>query len=134
MHSCYIEISRTRYSQTFLKYNRSFLIIPELVMIKASLKSLRNQFMYPKPPFAHAYLGKYSSYFDSLLVDDDIITKLPRAPIQPVPCAMALVVFLPHPESQYIFWAPSNKNYQIPEVALVDFTPNWRQCEIYKRQ
>ena len=48
-------------------------------MIQASLKSLRNQFMYPKPPFAHAYLGKYSSCFDSLLVDDDIIIKLPRA-------------------------------------------------------
>ena len=40
---------------------------------------------------------------------------------------VAQVVFLPHPESQHIFWAPRNKNFQIPEVALVDFTPNWRQ-------
>ena len=40
---------------------------------------------------------------------------------------MALVVYLPRPESQYVFWAPRNKNSQIPEVALVDFTLDWRQ-------
>ena len=40
---------------------------------------------------------------------------------------MSLVVFLPRPEGQYMFWAPCNKNSQIPEVALVDFTPERRQ-------
>ena len=36
-------------------------------------------------------------------------------------------LFFAPPESQYIFWAPRNKNFQIPEVALVDFTPDWHQ-------
>ena len=47
------------------------------------------------------------------------------------PACMALVVFLPRPESQYIIWVPRNKNRNksswIPEVAMVDFTPNRRQ-------
>ena len=36
--------------------------------------------------------------------------------------------FLPRPENQGIFWSASNKKYQIPDVALVDFNPDGRHC------
>ena len=42
---------------------------------------------------------------------------------------MALVVFLPRPKIQYVFWAPCTKSSQIPVVTLVDFTIDRRQWE-----
>ena len=41
--------------------------------------------------------------------------------------AMALVVFCPAPKVSTYYWAPRKRNPRIPKVALVDFTPNWRQ-------
>ena len=42
--------------------------------------------------------------------------------------AMALVVFLPRPEVGAYFGHPVKKKSQIPEVALVDFSPDGRPC------
>ena len=47
--------------------------------------------------------------------------------------AMALVVFLPRPESQCIFWASRNKKPQNPELALVNFSPDGRPCILFMK-